>query len=171
MNKTVSRQDIKCFICGEKATCLDHCHTCGMYRGWLCNRCNSNIAGDRVKGFGWWQGTEVMPDGRELGKRAPHLVERAREYVGTHRVICREPGFPVRVKHYGDTRFRRRMEYWREKAQWLEHTLAPEHTCVERFCRYSDEPVPRIIATSKKTGRRYFVTQYMEEGGARRRRE
>ena len=29
--------------CGRKATSLDHCHTTGIFRGWLCSRCNTGI--------------------------------------------------------------------------------------------------------------------------------
>jgi hypothetical protein len=35
-----------CEICGRKPNvrcknlCLDHCHTTGKFRGWLCSRCN-----------------------------------------------------------------------------------------------------------------------------------
>lgn len=31
----------KCEVCGEGGRiCLDHCHKTGVFRGWLCNRCN-----------------------------------------------------------------------------------------------------------------------------------
>ena len=29
--------------CGRKATALDHCHATGIFRGWLCHRCNAGI--------------------------------------------------------------------------------------------------------------------------------
>ncbi len=43
-----------CEACGillastAKGACLDHCHLTGMFRGWLCHKCNSalGLAGD-----------------------------------------------------------------------------------------------------------------------------
>lgn len=29
--------------CGRLATDLDHCHLTGLFRGWLCNQCNSAL--------------------------------------------------------------------------------------------------------------------------------
>lgn len=29
--------------CGRKALCLDHCHVTGVFRGWLCHRCNVGL--------------------------------------------------------------------------------------------------------------------------------
>ncbi len=36
-----------------KGTHLDHCHKTGIFRGWLCNRCNLGIGhlGDSIKGI------------------------------------------------------------------------------------------------------------------------
>ena len=39
----------KCHSCGvpemelNKRLCLDHCHTTGLFRGWLCNSCNRSL--------------------------------------------------------------------------------------------------------------------------------
>lgn len=47
-----------CECCGRKLeqglrTHLDHCHTTGVFRGWLCNRCNLGIGhlGDCIEGL------------------------------------------------------------------------------------------------------------------------
>jgi len=33
---------LSCEVCGNKVRiCLDHCHTAKVFRGWLCNNCNS----------------------------------------------------------------------------------------------------------------------------------
>jgi hypothetical protein len=37
-----------CEVCGEKdkwggRLCFDHCHSTGIFRGWLCRNCNSTI--------------------------------------------------------------------------------------------------------------------------------
>lgn len=39
---------IGCELCGGppskgKSLCVDHCHKSGMFRGWLCGRCNKGI--------------------------------------------------------------------------------------------------------------------------------
>jgi hypothetical protein len=34
--------------CGRPATCLDHCHRTGRFRGWVCHSCNSRL---RVFGY------------------------------------------------------------------------------------------------------------------------
>ena len=46
-----------CECCGRTdskyALALDHCHDTGVFRGWLCNKCNSAIGmlGDNVEGL------------------------------------------------------------------------------------------------------------------------
>lgn len=34
-----------CDICGEfnRQICFDHCHSTGLFRGWLCDRCNKTL--------------------------------------------------------------------------------------------------------------------------------
>ena len=43
-----------CEACGKSLVkpCLDHCHMTNMFRGWLCNPCNSalGLAGDTPEG-------------------------------------------------------------------------------------------------------------------------
>lgn len=38
--------------CGRKAFLIDHCHSTGAFRGWLCNKCNMAIGalGDNTEG-------------------------------------------------------------------------------------------------------------------------
>lgn len=48
----------KCFVCGapeaeqKRRLHLDHCHTTGRFRGWLCSPCNTGIGllGDSIEG-------------------------------------------------------------------------------------------------------------------------
>jgi len=144
----MSGYDLRCFICRRrKATQLDHCHTCGRYRGWLCNRCNSQIQGDKVKNF--YSGTEVVripgpftvfanKHGgigtirkkflvRRVEKRSGLLEQRAKSYLEKHFAECVKPPFPVRRIRW-DSKWRRRAQKWeksagrwQERCMWLEH--------------------------------------------------
>ncbi len=55
---------LQCEMCKKeqvgKALCLDHCHTTGIFRGWLCSSCN--------RGLGL------------LGDNIPVAIERLRKY-------------------------------------------------------------------------------------------
>ena len=49
-----------CELCGrppgKTALNLDHCHTTGKFRGWLCNSCNTSLGkmGDSIEGVKQW---------------------------------------------------------------------------------------------------------------------
>lgn len=55
-----------CELCGKiqtaKSLCLEHCHTTGKFRGWLCNSCNTGIG--------------LLGDTLEHVKRAAEWLER-----------------------------------------------------------------------------------------------
>lgn len=39
-----SNRATNCELCGEQCkTVFDHCHSTGIFRGWLCNRCNRTL--------------------------------------------------------------------------------------------------------------------------------
>jgi len=133
----MSGYDLRCFICRRrKATQLEHCHTCGMYRGWLCNRCNSNISGDQVGGSlaGWCR---VRGGHLEYVGRDP-LRERAKSYLEKHFAVCVKPPFPVRRIRW-DSIWRQRAqraqgnaEFWLRRCNWLEHRFGHPYIDWER---------------------------------------
>jgi hypothetical protein len=120
---------MKCFICRRyKAQVLDHCHVCGMYRGWLCLSCNQNIANDKVNRSlfsAWVANDDFTPNEKET--RLLRIVgQRAQRYLEEHHKICVKPNFSVRSAR-NDSRYRSAATYWKATATFWREKYRKDH--------------------------------------------